>query len=35
MLRQRQYVSYIQEKLNISIGETTQDGMFTLKVVEC
>jgi NADH-quinone oxidoreductase subunit E len=28
-------VSYIQEKLNISIGETTQDGMFTLKVVEC
>ena len=28
-------ISYIQEKLNIKIGETTPDGMFTLKVVEC
>jgi NADH-quinone oxidoreductase subunit E len=28
-------ISYIQEKLNIRIGETTPDGMFTLKVVEC
>ena len=28
-------ISYIQEKLNIKVGETTPDGMFTLKVVEC
>lgn len=28
-------INYIQEKLNIKIGETTSDGMFTLKVVEC
>ncbi len=28
-------ISYIQEKLNIGIGETTSDGLFTLKVVEC
>jgi NADH-quinone oxidoreductase subunit E len=28
-------IRYIQEKLNIKIGETTPDGMFTLKVVEC
>ena len=28
-------INYIQEKLNIKIGETTPDGMFTLKVVEC
>jgi NADH-quinone oxidoreductase subunit E len=28
-------ISYIQEKLNIKVGETTTDGMFTLKVVEC
>ena len=30
-----QIISYIKEKLNIGIGETTQDGLFTLKVVEC
>lgn len=28
-------ISYIKEKLGINIGETTADGMFTLKVVEC
>lgn len=28
-------IEYIKEKLNIAIGETTADGMFTLKTVEC
>jgi len=28
-------ISYIKEKLNIGVGETTTDGMFTLKTVEC
>jgi NADH-quinone oxidoreductase subunit E len=28
-------ISYIKEKLNIGVGETTSDGMFTLKTVEC
>jgi NADH-quinone oxidoreductase subunit E len=28
-------ISYIKEKLNIGVGETTEDGMFTLKTVEC
>lgn len=28
-------ISYIGEKLGIGPGETTADGMFTLKVVEC
>lgn len=28
-------INYIQEKLSIKVGETTPDGMFTLKVVEC
>ena len=28
-------IQYIQEKLNIKNGETTADGMFTLKTVEC
>lgn len=28
-------ISYIKEKLNINIGETTSDGLFTLKTVEC
>src|SRR5919205_3077784 len=27
-------IAYIKEKLNIGIGETTEDGLFTLKVVE-
>ena len=30
-----QIIDYIKEKLNIKIGETTSDGLFTLKVVEC
>jgi NADH-quinone oxidoreductase subunit E len=30
-----QIISYIKDKLNIGIGETTADGLFTLKVVEC
>ena len=28
-------ITYIQEKLKIGVGETTADGMFTLKTVEC
>jgi NADH-quinone oxidoreductase subunit E len=30
-----QIINYIKEKLDIGIGETTSDGLFTLKVVEC
>lgn len=30
-----QIIDYIKEKLGIGIGETTADGMFTLKTVEC
>ncbi len=28
-------IAYIKEKLGIGIGETTTDGLFTLKTVEC
>ena len=28
-------ISYIEKKLHIKVGETTADGMFTLKTVEC
>ena len=28
-------IAYIQQKLGIGIGGTTNDGLFTLKVVEC
>jgi NADH-quinone oxidoreductase subunit E len=28
-------IDYIKEKLGINVGETTTDGMFTLKTVEC
>lgn len=28
-------IAYIKEKLNITVGQTTADGMFTLKTVEC
>jgi NADH-quinone oxidoreductase subunit E len=28
-------IDYIREKLNIKTGETTTDGLFTLKTVEC
>lgn len=30
-----QIIAYIKEKLNIGVGETTDDGLFTLKTVEC
>lgn len=28
-------VKYMEKKLNVRVGETTADGMFTLKTVEC
>lgn len=28
-------IAYIKQKLNIGVGETTADGLFTLKTVEC
>ena len=28
-------IAHFQNKLNIKVGETTEDGMFTLKTVEC
>ncbi len=28
-------IGYIKQQLNIGVGETTPDGMFTLKTVEC
>jgi NADH-quinone oxidoreductase subunit E len=28
-------LAYIKEKLNIKVGETTADGLFTLKTAEC
>jgi NADH-quinone oxidoreductase subunit E len=28
-------VTYLEKKLNIKTGETTKDGMFTIKTVEC
>jgi len=28
-------IAYIKEKLNINVGETTADGLFTLKTAEC
>jgi NADH-quinone oxidoreductase subunit E len=28
-------IAYIKEKLGIGVGETTSDGLFTLKTVEC
>jgi NADH-quinone oxidoreductase subunit E len=30
-----QIIDYIKQKLNIGVGETTSDRMFTLKTVEC
>ena len=30
-----QIIDYIKQKLDIGVGETTKDGMFTLKLVEC
>lgn len=28
-------ITYIKQKLNIEVGQTTEDGLFTLKTVEC
>jgi len=28
-------IKYIENKLNIKVGQTTEDGLFTLKTVEC
>lgn len=30
-----QIIDYIKQKLGIAVGQTTADGMFTLKTVEC
>ncbi len=30
-----QIIDYIKQKLGINVGQTTPDGMFTLKTVEC
>ena len=30
-----QIIDYIKQKLSIGVGETTTDGLFTLKTVEC
>jgi len=30
-----QIIDYIKQKLNINVGETTADGLFSLKTVEC
>lgn len=30
-----QIIEYIKSKLGISVGDTTKDGLFTLKTVEC
>ena len=30
-----QIIDYIKERLKINVGETTTDGLFTLKTVEC
>ena len=30
-----QIIDYIKQKLNIGVGETSTDGLFTLKTVEC
>ena len=30
-----QIVAHLEQRLNIKLGQTTQDGMFTLKEVEC
>ncbi|MBN2012522.1 NAD(P)H-dependent oxidoreductase subunit E [candidate division KSB1 bacterium] len=35
MLGSQEIIDYISEKLNIKVGETTADGMFTLKTAEC
>ncbi|MHC4941471.1 MAG: NADH-quinone oxidoreductase subunit NuoE [Planctomycetota bacterium] len=31
----RDFLSYLEEKLDVKVGETTEDGLFTLGEVEC
>lgn len=35
LLGSEDMVKHIEKKLNIKVGETTKDGMFTLRTVEC
>ena len=35
LFRSEDVVRHIQKRLNIKVGETTPDGMFSLKTVEC
>ena len=35
MLGSQEIIDYICKKLNIEVGDTTKDGMFTLKTAEC
>ena len=35
LLGSEDIVKHIEKKLNIKVGETTKDGMFTLRTVEC
>ena len=35
LLGSQEIIDHICEKLNIKVGETTKDGMFTLKIAEC
>ena len=35
LCQSNQTLQYLEKKLNIKVGETTKDGLFTLKVAEC
>lgn len=35
LMGSEQIIGYLKEKLGIGIGETTRDGLFTLRTVEC
>lgn len=35
LLGSQEIIDYISEKLNIEVGDTTDDGLFTLKTAEC
>ncbi|MBD3288568.1 NADH-quinone oxidoreductase subunit NuoE [candidate division KSB1 bacterium] len=35
LLGSQQIIDYLCDKLNIKVGETTDDGMFTIKTAEC
>jgi NADH-quinone oxidoreductase E subunit len=35
LLGSQEIIDHISEKLNIKVGETTEDGLFTLKTAEC